>query len=528
MKKIITIVGCGAVGAAQLHHLVQQLIHDNIAEHFEILVFEKTSSLAHGVAYALDDHVNLLNRNAETMSLIYHKYDDFMDWLTKNKKKWHVAFPGITISKGKEAFLPRALFGMYCADTIQNAIIYARNHKLKVSIIFDEVMSIDKHNNNYQIGTRNGWKLHSDIVILTLGNLPAQKFGCHLSSEKFYHSPYPTQNLVNISSSASVGILGSRLSAIDAAIALHHRGHKGNMAFISRSGWLPAVRSPYRSHELKILTSRAIQEYVSAKNRDLGLRQIIKLLTKGVNLLCNEKTLISDWLSKPREPKSHFENEFKTYKSMKKIAWQSVLIAFNQVIEQAWNELSDRDKDLFDCEYKSWFMANRVSIPFKNARKIYNLFVSRQLSMIKDFKSISIKSDKFIVQNNSSAFEFDYVIDATGYSDDLNCIQSLLITNMLGKGLIKPHKFGGMDVDFDTSRVIRSDGIPERNLYAIGNLTSGTYFFTSVLELNVKHTYKVAKQIATDFITSCQAHRPVSIANCSPFFEYQNVMSMSE
>lgn len=86
MKKIIAIIGCGAVGGAQLHYLVDQLIKDNIAESFEILVFEKSPSLGLGLAYARDEHHNILNRNAETMSLLYDKADDFKKWVLNNKK----------------------------------------------------------------------------------------------------------------------------------------------------------------------------------------------------------------------------------------------------------------------------------------------------------------------------------------------------------------------------------------------------------------------------------------------------------
>ncbi len=515
MKKIITIVGCGAVGAAQLYHLVYQLIQDNITEHFEILVFEKSENLGHGLAYTQDEHTNLLNRSAETMSLIHRKEDDFKNWLLKNKSKWKEEFSGHKI-KRKEVFLARALFGSYCEDTIQKIIVHARAHKLKVSIIHDEVIVIDKYNHDYKIETRNGWKFHSHVVILTLGNLPSLKFGKAVNNDKFYTSPYPTKKLSNIPAHSAVGIMGSLLSAIDAAIALHHQEHQGNIAFISRGGWLPVVRSPYRYHELKILNAKALREYLSLNKRELSLRQIIKLLRHEVELLCDEKIQFGEWLATPIDAKLHFEHEFKTYKSKNKIAWQAVMIALNQVIESIWHELNEADKALFNLRYKSKFMAYRVGIPIQNARKIYNLFVTKQISQIRHFESLAQNQDKFIVTTSKSTFEFDYIIDATGYCDDLTYIQSTLLSNMTNNGLIKPHRYGGLEVDFESSRIVRKDNSIEKNLYAIGNLTSGTYFFTSVLELNIKHAYKIAQNIALDFIGSHRAPTAISGINCSP------------
>lgn len=509
MKKIITIVGCGAVGAAQLYHIVHQLIQDKIARYFEIVIFEKSANLGHGIAYAEDEHCNILNRSAETMSLIHNKYNDFKKWLMQNKEKWQKTYPTTEITNKNDNFLPRALFGNYCEDIVQQVILYARMHKLKISIIFDEVIAIDKYNDDYKIKTKNDWKFHSNIVILALGNLPSQKFEKINASEKFHSSPYPTQKLKTIPANSSVGIMGSRLSAIDAAIALHHQEHKGNIVFISRGGFLPSVRSPYYYHELKVLSARVIKELTSGENRNLSLKNVIKLLIQEVTLLSGRKLLLSDWLKRPIDPKSYIENEFKTCRTENKIAWQSVLIAFNHIVEYVWHELSDIDKKIFNKFYKSKFMAYRVGIPIQNARKIYNLLLTKQLSLINNFKSIELRGGKFVANDSKSSYEFDYIIDATGQSDDLINIQSPLISNMLMNGLIKQHVYGGIEIDFKSSRLVKSDSIVEKNLYAVGNLTSGTYFFTSVLELNVKHAYQIAQNIVTDFIDT-QHHHKVS------------------
>lgn len=498
------------MGASQLYHLVDQLINNDIVEHFEILVFEKSLNVGHGVAYAHDDDTNLLNRSAGTMSLIHKKPDDFINWLVKNRGKWKNSFADLKINKLKEAFLPRSLFGMYIEDTIQQTILRARKHKLKISIIHDEVIAIQKEIDEYQVGTNNGWLFYSEIVILTMGNLPSNKFGSYAGNDKFFTTPYPTKKLKLIPLNATVGIMGSRLSAVDAAIALSNNGHQGAIVFIARNGYLPAIRAPYRNHELQIL----IRHYLQNHSNDLSLHRLIKILTKEVGLAYGSPTLLSEWFERPTNAIEHFQNELQTYKSKKKIVWQSVLIALNQVIEEIWHELNESDKWIFIQFYKSRWMAYRVGIPVQNARKIYNLFISNQLSLIKNFNKLAYENGKFLVDTNANRFEFDYIIDATGNSEEINLIDSLLLTNMLGQGLIKPHRYGGLEVDFLSSRVINTDNSVESNLFTIGNLTSGTYFFTSVLELNIRHSFKVAQIISSDFVAHEQIDMPVSDMNC--------------
>lgn len=523
MKKIITIIGCGAVGTAQLYHLVHQLINDQIEEYFEIIIFEKSSNVGHGLAFMQDDETNLLNRNAETMSLIHHKQDSFYDWLSRNKKK------NKNNTNKKDVYLPRSVFGLYCEDVFHQTLLYARKYRLKISIIHDEVTDICKHHEEYRVETKNKWSFLSHIIILTVGNLPSNKFGNYQNNTKFYSTPYPTKKLQKIPTGASVGIIGSRLSAIDAAIALKQNGHTGSIGFITRSGRLPCVKAPYLHHKLSVLTLPLVKNHLNEKG-ELSLIQVIKWLIKEVRLAIPEERIsLSEWLKSLSDPKKHLQNEFKVYHSKERIVWQAVMIALNDIIEDLWEMLHEKDKELFHNIYKSRWMSCRVGMPIKNARKIYNLIITRQLSVIKNFKSLTIQNDLFQVNTDKKTFKFDYMINATGNCDDLRYISSSLIDNMKSRGLINLHKFGGVQVDFESSKIISSNNIIENNLYAVGSLTSGTYLFTSVLELNVKHTAKIAHAISSDFIASYRLmNKDVHLNRYYISKNYQETLTLSE
>lgn len=501
MKNIITIVGCGAVGVSQLYHLVDQLINDNIAANFEILIFEKSSSLGQGVAYIDDYQTNILNRTAGTMSLIHGKPDDFIQWLKNNKSKWKNKYSCLKQYKLKDAFLPRSLFGMYSEDILRQTIYKARKHKLKISFIHDEVVLVQKYEDKYRIKTKNGWQLISDILILALGNLPSNKLGDFKGNDKYFTAPYPTQQLDKIPTSASVGILGSRLSAIDAAISLNARGHTGGITFIARKGYFPSIRSPYQFYQLNCLSEEAINQ-IAKENKKISLKQVVKMLIAETESICGIKLSFKKFFRRTNDLKIHLENEFNTNKSKEKMVWQNMLIALNNVIEKIWHHLNDSDRELFNNVYKSQWTACRVGIPIQNAKKIYSLVKNKKLTMLHGCKHTEYADEKFSVITEAGRHTFDYLIDATGNCDDLKLVDSPLLTGMLNEGLIERHKFGGVKVEFESSKVINNDNYVEHGLFVIGNLASGTYFFTSVLELNIKHAFNISKNISKEFIQS--------------------------
>lgn len=155
--------------------------------------------------------------------------------------------------------------------------------------------------------------------------------------------------------------------------------------------------------------------------------------------------------------------------------------------------------------YKSKWISYRVGTPESNAVKIMRLFETGQLSFIQDFSDVTHDSEKNIFflkdQKNNTHFS-NYLVNATGSEDSIDNCDNALISNLKTDGLIQPHQFGGIDINFDTSEVINSKQEIQPALYAIGNLTSGTYFFTSALEVNVAHAENVSKRILTNKIES--------------------------
>jgi uncharacterized NAD(P)/FAD-binding protein YdhS len=86
------------------------------------------------------------------------------------------------------------------------------------------------------------------------------------------------------------------------------------------------------------------------------------------------------------------------------------------------------------------------------------------------------------------------MIGATGSPRSVDLLDSDLVGNMLQRGTITPHRFGGIVVDPVTYNVIGNSGDPNPSVFAVGELTTGMFFFTSALDINARHARNCAMQ----------------------------------
>ena len=157
------------------------------------------------------------------------------------------------------AFPPRHYFGQYlelmAIRTQKNAndlgvkITYLTNHEvLNIQDRGDGTVYIQTPHGNYQ----------SDYLILGSGHMPSTNFTDFVGNDGYMHNPLDMHVYKEIDPNASVGIIGSRLTAIDTALKLKQMNHHGKLYMVSRSGLLPTVLGKEVPHyPLKYLTMDA-------------------------------------------------------------------------------------------------------------------------------------------------------------------------------------------------------------------------------------------------------------------------------
>lgn len=488
MKKTIdiAIIGKGAAGVSFLHHLVEHL-QSNPLQRVTITIFDAEGRATNKV-YQNDVDTALLNTPAHLMSPINENANDFSNWIL-NKTNNH-------IQTDEDLYLPRRVFGEYLHEFYIKTKLAAIAKGIRIVDINKKVIKITQ-SLRYQIFT-NGNFYNFDYVILCVGNERQADHYNLLGYTNYINNPFPLKSKLKIPAGKKVAIIGSGLSAIDVAIALaNSSASPKEIHMISRSGRLPPVRSKktqlYRAHYLSL-------DNISNHNQSLSLQSIQKLLRKELR----HANVSNDWrqiILKENLISLDIDSLKQEIFSAEKaqIKWQQVFRSTNAVIEQLWKSLPDQEKQIFMHKYHRYWSLQRTSFPAINAHKLHNMMASNKLAIKGCLSQLELKNNEFHVKfsNSSDIIRYDWVINATGPSRQV-LSDNKLITSLITDGYARNDRYGGIQVDFETNSIIDKFGMFSHNFKAIGHLTSGTYYYTSSLEMISKRSKKTAMQIACD------------------------------
>lgn len=483
---VIAVVGVGAVGASLIAQLVT-CIRDTGICGIQIIAFERNKQFGPGVAYQPDGDFAILNRTAANMSAFGTRRDHFTDWLIA-EGYGHASH---------QDYLPRSLFGRYLEATVESAARQAAAAGNEVVLVRDWVTRVEGVAGAYRVhcGQRS-WS--ADTVVLCTGNLISSRYRHLVGTRNYFHSPYPLDRTMRkIGSRQSVAVIGSRLSAVDVLVGLEHSGFLGPVSLLSREGYLPSVQSAQEKASLKYCTRERIQRLSKIYDGRLHYTTVLRLVLKELSCACGYRFSAKN--QKPRDSSSFELFRQDTLRAMDGAQpWQSAFVALNEVISDLWNLLSDSDREKFIRLDFSRFMALRVPIPVRNAVKVIELFDSGRLQIHQRLKNIVFRSGKFLATFNGgySPRTYDAVINCASSDNDLTRTHDSLYSQLASDGLVVPHPFGGVVVDFETNLAKSRKGDLNEGMYVVGNMTSGTYLFCSVLEINARHCHRISLRIA--------------------------------
>jgi uncharacterized NAD(P)/FAD-binding protein YdhS len=503
----MAIIGCGASGVAALTSIIEVLEYSGNRK-YKISIFEKNVSFGSGVAYQCDSEDLLMNMISSTTSVISGKELDFWEWMIDR---------GHSVSKDQvmsgsgvspDGYISRQFFGRYLRSRLDASIVRAQEIGVDVDLINTEVIDIKIEGRGFKVICSTLNQCTFDYVILCIGNNQPKDVFELSGKDRYVNDPYPINRYAkHIDKKASVGIIGGQLTAADIAIVMANQGHSGPIYFLTRDSNFPLLRSSIKEFSLKHLTLDALQLLKLSNPTGISLRQLLRLARKDffrAGIRWNKffkmpnvsyHSWIQDLLANPC-----------LYAS-----WQHLAIATDSVIAEYWDAFLVKEKKLFMEKHHRAWMSRRVPLPIQTAMKLHSLFASETLKHYPNL--ITIKSHpnhKFIAHISNVGFgaetEFlvcDWVINATGPSrliDDKG--NSPLVGNLLKSGMIFTDPMGGVLVDFETSLVKRENHDLMHKFYAIGHLTSGTYYFVSSLDMVSLR----AKRVALHIVQSAETH----------------------
>lgn len=419
----IIVIGGGASGI---------LLGANILKHSDsrvrVTIIEKRGELGRGLAFTAVQPDYILNVPAKNMSAYADSPDDFRNWLRLH----HPELPD-----DPWLFAPRQTYGEYLGSLV-DADRVAESGDARLTVVTEKAVSLRELNGGVEVLLANGTVQVGQVAVLAVGHeeQPARGNGLAVRAGSDADT--------DLDPEASVMILGSGLSMVDAWLTLAARRHRGRVSIVSRHGLLPLEHHPVSPLD------------IDAADVPFG--------TNLGYLLRWFKALVEDTEAAGGD-------------------WRSVvdgLRPFNQLLWQSWTQATRR---AFLEHARPLWNIHRHRLPPKLHALMREAIASDQVELIAgrllnlDAREEGVRATiRRRGTANDDIMDVARVYDCGGVTLDVTTSSNPVVQSLLHNGSARPdpHRIG-LDVTPELN-VVGTDGRPSQRVFAVGPLTRGQFF----------------------------------------------------
>jgi uncharacterized NAD(P)/FAD-binding protein YdhS len=230
---------------------------------------------------------------------------------------------------------------------LDNVIKESKKLGVKFDINIGEAINLCRNEELLEITLDDSINLKASEVVLALGNFCSNMHTEFRGNPAYFRCPWPLEKLKEVNPDSSIFIMGSRLTAIDAANALVEHGHQGNITFISRSGQLPKVQgklTPFPHHYKMYSLAKEVE--------DLQEGMLLRVMSGIKKEIEENGTTDFAQLSNPTDLLTTLRSDVAQAESGS-IPWQSVINSTKPLVERYWNCFTLEDKKQFLEQFNS-------------------------------------------------------------------------------------------------------------------------------------------------------------------------------
>ena len=389
------IIGGGVTGVAMFHAAVRH----RIAGRIDIVDPLPPGT---GTAFANSHPALLCNTSSGIMSLLADAPHDFLRYLLDQR-----------LDVSADDFVPRRLFSEYVRSRYAAQVARHMANGGSHRHIAGRAATIRREGESgYRILLDNGHTVvASDVLICRGYGEPAvpDVLSPHLGKDLIFRSPFPEGPLLQaMPQRARVLVLGTRLSAIDAALLLC--GQDCTVTMASPSGQLPAVRARTGRGRAGLVHPADITVLDLAGP---GLhRDVLALVQKATAVfsprpLRHQITTVPETVQRLRA-EIHLAEQGHT-------DWQDTLCSIVDAVNEALTPMDKtlRDTALNRCGLFSRYLA---AFPLSNARKVL-AHLDSGLLQVRTGAPLALRPGKrwLVTWPDGAAEQFDAIVSATGY-----------------------------------------------------------------------------------------------------------------
>ena len=420
----IIIVGGGASGVLLAAHLLGDPDAD-----IRVTLIEKRPAFGQGIAYSttLDDHI--LNVSALGMSAYADDPEHFWKWVQEQ---------GLAPEKNpRKIYVPRRIYAAYLASVL-DGLRRAEGPNGRLHTVSEECVAISTTAAGVDVRLANGTSLIGHVAVLAVGHEEHPVVGKDITIRPGSEAD------TAIDPDASVLILGTGLSMVDAWVSLAARGHRGHTIALSRRGLISSIHRKGKP---------------------------IRLDAADVPLGTDLSYFVRWFRDLVRETERHGGD------------WRDVVDGIRPFNQRIWRSWPASARRRFIEHTRAWWDVHRHRMPPALHERVSRGLADGVLQLVAG-KLVGARRDgdgfaATIRRRGATATETLHVgriYDCTGISSDLAAGSNPIVRSLIDRGLARPDPLRiGLDVS-EACAIVKGDGQPSERLYAIGPLTRGAFF----------------------------------------------------
>jgi uncharacterized NAD(P)/FAD-binding protein YdhS len=441
----IAIIGSGPTGIYTFHALLKS------EEQLAISVFESADEAGVGMPYSDDFNNRLMLANIASLEIPPLR-STYLEWLREQPERSLLKFGVEKDGLHDRQFLPRILLGQYFRDQFLELVSVGRDKRFKIEVHESQrIVDMEADETGVSLWAENGAiDAKFDLAVIASGHVWPDD---DETPRSFFPSPWSGMLDAEIPP-VRVGIMGTSLSAIDAAMAVAAQhgsfreeddeslsfaldeASKGlSITLMSRSGILPEADfyCPIPYEPLTIATDERVTREIMAGSEGLldRLFEIVKLEIAANDPDWAERVRMSE-LSADDVADAYFASRVehdpfrwaaynlreveRNKRGKKTVPWRYAILRLHEAIQDAVPHFTDRDRERFDAGLCRIFVDNYAAVPSETIRRLLALRAADLINVVElgsDYEMIVEEGSTTIISGSGST-RFTLFIDARG------------------------------------------------------------------------------------------------------------------
>ena len=388
------------------------------------IVERRGGQVGRGVAYSAAHPDHLLNVRAGNMSALPDEPDHFVRWLEARGQG------------GRTTFVPRVAYGEYLREMLDAARAAAPG---RLKLVEGEAVDLRDTGDGVRLDLADGGTVAGDSAVLAVGNLPPHDppglDGASLPPGLYSPDPWAADIGRGLRDDDTVVLVGTGLTAVDAALLLEAGGFRGRVLALSRRGLAP------RRHRDGQPPCAPVAERPAGAVSGIVRHVRARAAADG---------------------------------------WRVAVDELRPMTQIMWAAASADERARFLRHARPWWDVHRHRLAPAVADRIDAMAADGRLTFAAGKPlGAEVDGDALLLRwqprgrEAAETVRAARIVNCTGPQGDLTRSREPLLRRLLDRGAIRPDPLRlGLDVDAG-ARVVGRDNTPSDRLHAIGPMTRG-------------------------------------------------------